>query len=121
MKIKILTTIALVFSVMICIAAIADLSGKWTGAFKTQDGSDFTLNYLFKIDGDKLTGSVSSPQGEVPITDGKVSGSDFSFTVPVNGTDIKNTGKYYAAADSAGLDVDFNGMKSHIQLKRGDK
>jgi hypothetical protein len=103
---------------MVCLAAVTDLSGKWTATIKGQDGSDFQLNYLFKIDGNKLTGTVTSPQGEIPITDGTVNGSDFSFTVSVNGSDIKNVGKYYAAADSAGINVDFGGNNFHIPLKR---
>jgi len=121
MKIRIFTTATVACCVMFCFAVIADLSGKWAGAFKTQDGNEFPLNYDFKIDGDKLTGSVTSSQGEIAISDGKTNGTDFSFTVSVNGTDIKNTGKYYAAADSAGLDVDFNGAKSHMTLKRSTK
>ena len=120
MKSRIFMTTALVCSIMLCFAAIADLSGKWTASFKTQDGSDFPLTYNFKIDGDKLTGTVGSPQGEIPMTDGKINGADFSFTVSVNGTDIKNVGKYYAAADSAGIDVDIGEMKSQMALKRAN-
>ena len=121
MKRKIFTTTALVCCFLVCFAIVADISGKWVANIKGQDGSEFQLNYLFKVDGDKLTGTITSPQGEMPITDGKENGSDFSFTVAVNGSDIKNTGKYYAAADSAGLDADFNGNKFHVQLKRDSK
>ena len=106
---------------MVCFAIATDVSGKWVASVKGQDGNDFQLNYMFKVDGNNLTGTVTSPQGEIPISDGKVNGSDFSFTVSVNGTDIKNTGKYYAAADTAGVDADFNGVKFHVQLKRDTK
>jgi hypothetical protein len=121
MKKKIFTTTALVCYFMVCFAIVADLTGKWTGTLKTPDGNEFPVNYTFKVDGDKLTGMGSSPSGDIQITDGKINGSDFSFIVSFNGTDIKNTGKFYAEADSVALDIDFNGMKMHSTLKRADK
>jgi hypothetical protein len=120
MKSKFFLTTALVCGALFCFAAFADLSGKWSTSFKTQDGTEFPLTYTFKIDGEKLTGTVGSSQGDIEMTDGKITGTDFSFTVSVNGTDVKNVGKYYAAADSAGIDVDFGGMKSHLALKRAN-
>ena len=121
MKIKIFTTTALVCCFVVCFAIIADLSGKWTGSLHAPDGNDYPLNYNFKVDGDKLTGTGESQQGTVPITDGKVSGTDFSFTIDAGGVALKNTGKFYAEADSCGLDMDYNGIKMHATLKRGDK
>lgn len=119
MKRKIFTTAALVCCVAVCLAAaIADMTGKWTGSLVAPDGNTYPLNYTFKVDGTTLTGTGSTPEGEVAIANGKVDGDTFSFTIPVNGTDIKNSGKFYAAADSAGLDIDFNGMKFHSTLKR---
>jgi len=121
MKRKFFTTTALLCCFVVCFAIVADLSGKWTGTFKSPDGNDFTLNYTFKVDGGKLSGTVESPQGEIPITNGTVNGSDFSFTISVNGTDIKNDGKYYAEGDSAAIFGDFGGNKFHIPLKRNTK
>jgi len=121
MKRKIFTTTALVCCFMVCFAITTDIGGKWVTTIKGQDGNDFQLNYMFKVDGNKLTGSVTSPQGEIPISDGKVNGDDFSFTISFNGNDIKSTGKYYTAGDSAGVNTDFNGMKFHSQLKRDSK
>ena len=120
MKRKIFKTTALVCCFMVCFAVVADLAGKWTGTLKAPDGNEYPLTYTFKTDGDKLTGIGSSPQGDVPLTDGKITSStDFTFNVAVNGADIKNTGKYYPTGDSIGLDIDFNGMKFHATLKRG--
>ena len=47
-------------------------------------------DYL-KVEGAKLTGTVSGRQGDVPITDGKVDGDDLSFTVVMNfqGNEVK--------------------------------
>jgi len=121
MKIKTLTTTAVLCCFIVCLAVVADLTGKWTGTLKTPDGDEMPINYTFKVDGDKLTGVGSSPQGDIAITDGKINGSAFSFTVSFNGTDIKNTGKFYAEADSVGLDINYNETKMHTTLKRADK
>jgi hypothetical protein len=115
---KIFTTTALLCCFVVCFAIIADMTGKWTGSIKTPDGNEFPLTYVLKVDGNNLTGTATSPQGDVAISNGKVTGTDFSFSLDVNGTDVKHTGKYYADADTAGLDIDFNGMKFHTTLKR---
>jgi hypothetical protein len=117
MKIKFLSiTIMLVFAAVMCFAVIADLTGKWTGNVKGPDGNDFALTYVFKVDGNNLTGAFQSPQGELPISEGKVNGSDFSFKLDFNGTAIVNTGKYYG--DSIGIDAEIGGQKFHTSLKR---
>lgn len=116
MKRKIFTTTLLLFSFVVCLAAIADLTGKWAGVIKIGDGNEFPLTYVFKVDGDKLTGSVISAQGEIPISEGKVNGTDFSFKLDVNGMTIASTGKYYG--DSTVVESDFNGQKMHTKLTR---
>jgi hypothetical protein len=74
--------------------AATDLSGTWAGDMKGPDGSaGFHLSFTFKVDGDKLTGTVQGPQGEpIAITDGKVDGDKISFHVPVNGMVIVHEG-----------------------------
>ena len=122
MKRKIFTTTVLVCCIMVCFAIAADIAGKWTGTLKTPDGNEVPLTYVLKTDSGKLTGTAATPEGEVPITDGKLlSATDFSFNVSVNGADFKHTGKFYAAGDSVGLDIDANGMKFHTTLKRDSK
>jgi hypothetical protein len=119
MKRKIFTTAALVCCFMVCFAIAADLAGKWSGSITTPDGNQVPLSYTFKTDSGKLTGIATSPQGDVPISDGKlISATDFTFNLSFNGTDIKHTGKFYPEADSIGLDIDFNGQKFHTTLKR---
>ena len=45
----------------------------------------FTLTYAFKQDGEKLTGTVTGPQGQpLPVSDGKVVGDKVSFFVQVD-------------------------------------
>ncbi len=44
--------------------------------------NSFTLAYAFKQDGEKLTGTVTGPQGDpLPLNEGKVAGDKISFSV----------------------------------------
>ncbi len=119
MKRKIFSTAALVCCFMICLAAVvADLSGKWTGSLTTPDGNQFPLNYTFKVDGDKLTGTGESPQGAVNLTNGKIKSDSLTFALDVNGVAVIHTGKYFSEGDSVSLNIDYQGMKFHTTLKR---
>ncbi len=61
------------------ITAAADVSGKWTGQVPAR-GESAMAAFSFKVDGDKLTGSVTSPQGEAAIQAGKVTGDQIAFS-----------------------------------------
>lgn len=118
MKNKILTNVILASCFIVALAVFADLSGKWSGTVTTAGGTNFPLTYQFKVDGGALTGTVTSPQGELAITDGKTDGTAFTFNVDVNGSIIKNVGRYYAAGDTVSMDIDFGGAKTHTRLVR---
>jgi hypothetical protein len=109
-------TSLLIFAAVVCFAVAADLTGKWTGVIKAPDGNEYPLVYVFKADGNNLSGSLQGPQGEIPITEGKVNGNDFSFKLDFNGMPITNTGKYYV--DSVAIDAEVSGTKIHSVLKR---
>ena len=122
MKRKITTTILLSLTFMVCLAvALSDLNGKWTGSLNTPDGNEIPVSLTFKVDGDKLSGTATGPNGDIPITDGKVNGSNFTFSLNINGSDIAHACKYYTVGDSVSVNVDFNGSKMHAQLKRDTK
>jgi hypothetical protein len=59
-------------------AAAADISGKWSGQMPSR-GETVAATFTFKVDGDKLTGTMTGPQGEVTLQEGKVSGDQISF------------------------------------------
>ncbi len=64
------------------LAVAADITGKWVAQVPGRDGQAREVAYTFKVDGDKLTGSMTGRQGaEIPISDGKISGDTISFTV----------------------------------------
>lgn len=52
----------------------------------------WNLSLAFKADGVTLIGSIVSPMGELPITNGKVDGKEFSFDLDMMGTTIKHKG-----------------------------
>jgi opacity protein-like surface antigen len=83
-------------------AAAADVSGKWTAQVPGRQGQTREQTFTFKVDGEKLTGSVSGMQGnENPISDGKISGNDISFTVAMSfqGNEVKMNYKGTVSGD----------------------
>ena len=69
----------------------ADLSGKWSGDVPGRGGDTTPATFNLQVDGKKLTGSMTGPQGELPLMEGKVSGSQVSFstTIDAGGNSIK--------------------------------
>ena len=75
----------------------ADIDGKWKGSVAGGGpdggaGQAMELVFNFKADGEKLTGSITTPMGEMAFTNGKISGKELSFDVDMNGTAIKHKG-----------------------------
>jgi signal peptidase I len=67
------------------------LNGSWKGKITTPNG-EFELEYTFKVNGDSLSGNITSPRGVRPFENGKVNGNEFSFDIDFNGQLITNTG-----------------------------
>lgn len=59
----------------------ADVSGKWVAQVPGFQGDTMELTFTFKVEGARLTGTLGSPMGEQPISEGKVSGDDISFVM----------------------------------------
>jgi hypothetical protein len=68
-----------VISLLTAAASAADISGKWSGQVPSR-GETAAATFTFKVDGEKLTGSMTGPQGDVALEEGKVSGDQISFT-----------------------------------------
>jgi hypothetical protein len=118
MRKKLLITTLLTGFFMVCLAVIADVNGKWSSTFNAPDGSQYPLTYTFKVDGSKLTGTLEASGMEVPIDSGMVNNDAVSFSVTVQGTTYSHKGKYFAAGDSIGVEVTFEGNKAHMTMKR---
>ena len=61
-------------------ALAADISGQWTADVPGREGQTQAYTFTFKVDGAKLTGTIATPRGESPISDGKIEGNQLSFT-----------------------------------------
>jgi len=120
MKRKIIVAAILLCCFAFCLAAaITGINGTWRAIVRL-DGNDYTLNYTFKTEGDKVTGSSYQDQDEPKdINPGKISGSDFTFSISDrDGETFPLQGKYYAEGDSIALSIDYEGRKLHATLKR---
>jgi hypothetical protein len=109
-------TWAVVFALLLVTApfarAQAGIDGAWKLTFQTDQGAvdaDMTL----KQDGQKVTGSLVSPQGEAPIegtfTDGKLV---LSMSVDAGGQALVITFNGALEKDTLKGDVDFGGFGS---------
>ncbi|MCC8425644.1 hypothetical protein [Mucilaginibacter sp. UR6-11] len=120
MKKVILTTALLVLcSFVVCLAAITGLNGKWAGTVKISEDDELALTYNFKVSNEKLTGVVQTPDGELPIADGVMSGNEFAFKVKAGKYTVFHTGKY--CGDSVVVSADVAGKTLHATLKRTDR
>ena len=78
-----LTMPAVLLAVAVTSVYAADVSGKWTAQVAGRDGQMREQTFTFKVDGEKLTGTVSGMQGgpDVEIKDGTAKGDDIAFNV----------------------------------------
>ncbi len=68
------------------------IDGDWKGTRETPNGT-MEINYTFKVEGDKLTGTWKTQFGETKIENGKVEGKKFSYSISFNDMTINNTGE----------------------------
>jgi hypothetical protein len=83
----------------------ADLNGKWKGDLKMQDGSNLETSFVFKVDGEKLTGTVTNTFGEEQITEGVVKGEEVSFVILAGGGQFRIVYKGKLTGDDLKLTV----------------
>jgi hypothetical protein len=58
----------------------ADIIGKWFAQVPAGQGTVQTV-FTFRMNGTNLLGTVSNPQGETAINEGKINGDEISFSV----------------------------------------
>ncbi len=77
--------------VFVLAASAADVSGKWSADVPGRDGNTMTQIFDLKTDGGKVTGTVSSPRGDMVILDGKIDDDTITFVTVrnMNGNDVK--------------------------------
>ncbi|MCL5742313.1 MAG: hypothetical protein M1541_00090 [Acidobacteria bacterium] len=71
-------------------ASAADVNGKWKASFETPNGTRETV-FDFKADGNKLTGTAASGNGQTEISEGQINGDEISFVVTreIGGNEMK--------------------------------
>jgi hypothetical protein len=89
------------FAVSSAVALAADFNGKWTADIPGRDGATTTSTFNLKVDGAKVTGSMSSQMGDVDIANGKVDGDTITFSVVRSFGDNTVTLTYTGKADGA--------------------
>src|SRR5579862_2982011 len=82
-------------------ALAADVTGKWTAQVPGRGGQTREATFTLKVDGNTVTGTISGPRGDNPISDGKIDGDQISFTqtLEFNGNSIKFLYKGTVAGD----------------------
>jgi hypothetical protein len=109
MNMRKLVLALVLLSVVTAAALAADITGKWKSEMPGRDGNPMVTTYTFKVEGDKLTGTISGRQGDTPIADGKINGDDISFAVVRNfgGEERRMEYKGKVAGDEIKLSVQF--------------
>jgi hypothetical protein len=112
-------------SMVLAVAALAwaaDINGKWKGEIDSPDGQKITNTFTFKVDGEKVTGSVHSSRSgtEAPIEDGTLKGDALAFTITreIEGTQMKlrYTGKVKADEIGITITADAGGQNFEMQM-----
>jgi len=91
------------------------VDGHWQGTIGGPNG-DMTINFTFKADGAKLTGTVATPNGDVPLENGKVDGDKIYFETHFQDSVIKHDGTI--DGDTIKLKVNGPWGDSDMTLKR---
>ena len=91
MKYRVVILAAIVVFAAVAAALAQGVDGKWVAQVPGRGGQTRETTFTFKAEGAKLTGTVSGQQGEAPISDGKITGDEISFTqtLEVQGNSIK--------------------------------
>jgi hypothetical protein len=101
------------------LAALAsDASGTWKATVETPNGA-MENTFTLKVDGDKLTGTITMGQfGEAPISEGKVDGDNVSFLVvrEFNGNQFRINYKGKVAGDEMKLTGEVVGMDRTFEM-----
>ena len=91
---------------LIALASFAfaiDLNGTWKGSLASPNG-DLETTMVLKVDGEKVTGTVTNTYGEEQISEGSAKGDEVNFVINANGGQFKVIYK----GKIAGQDIKFH-------------
>ncbi len=110
---KLVAAVILLVLAVTGMAFAADPTGKWKATL--QDGG-MELTFTFKLEGDKLTGTVAGEMGEFQISEGKVEGDNIGFTVSTD--QFKVVHKGVIAGNEIKLKADMGDQAFDMILKK---
>jgi hypothetical protein len=84
MRIRLFLSSAAALLLAAGLAQAADATGKWTAQVPGRDGQTRETTFNLKAEGEKLTGTMSGRNGDMPIADGKIKGDEVSFNMTFN-------------------------------------
>jgi hypothetical protein len=98
---------ATAFALLIAASALAAdvVTGTWKGNAPGPDGQGMEITFTLKAEGATVTGTVVTPMGEIPISNGKVEGNALSFDADAGGMKIAH--KCKVDGDTMTVDVTF--------------
>lgn len=67
------------------------IDGKWSTTIET-DGGSYSFTITYKVDGDKISGVLSSEMGEVIFEEGKVTGDTFTYKFFIDSNELTHEG-----------------------------
>ena len=106
------SSIAILLSLVFVAGASAQKSvaGEWDATFNSP-GGPIPLGLIFKVDGEKLTGTAKRSRGDVALT-GTIKADDitFAYTIEYNGNAVTLTFTGKVKGDEMGGTVSFNGQ-----------
>ena len=80
----------ILFLTIVTSAFASGIEGTWKGKMQGPDGNSMEITFVFKMEGQKLTGFVKSPNGDMPISNTQIKDKEFSFDVSFNEMVIKH-------------------------------
>ena len=118
MKTRIALAVAVAFALAFMLTAVASaddkVTGKWESKFTTPQGETRTTTYTFKVDGDKLSGTVAGGMGGDTPLEGSVKGNEVKFTVTRQTPNGEMKAEYTAT-------VEGDTMKGTVESPRGKR
>jgi hypothetical protein len=98
--------LALIFAIHA--TAQKTVAGEWDAVFNTPGGPQ-PLKLIFKVDGEKLTGTAKRSRGDVSLS-GTIKGEDiaFSYTIDYKGNPVTLTFSGKVKGDAMSGSVSFN-------------
>ncbi len=108
----------LVLLTAVVAAAASSVDGRWQGSVSGPNGN-FTITYNLKAKGTTLTGTAETPNGQQPISNGKVEGNKISFKTSYQDNTIDHVGT--VSGDTMQLKVSGPFGDFNMTLKRATK